>query len=79
MHGAAWSIAAGVLAYPLLYGTAFELLHRAGVPTGLVLGACHAIVVFAYVRQRDTGRAAARAAIAHITYAVVLAFLYVTP
>jgi len=78
-HGLAWSIGAGVLAYPVLYGVLFELLHRADVGAGLVLGIVHAAVMFTFVRQRDTTRAAFRSATSVVVYAVVLAFLYVTP
>jgi hypothetical protein len=79
LHGALWSFTAGVLAYPLLYGVVFELLHRADLRTGLILGALHATVMFAFARQRGSTRAALRVAIAHLVYGGMIAFLYVTP
>ncbi|MGH7464614.1 MAG: hypothetical protein ACREK1_05520 [Longimicrobiales bacterium] len=78
-HGAAWSIGAGMFAYPLVYGIAFELLHRADLRTGFMLGAVHAAVMFAAARRRGSMRAALRAAAAHLVYGGVIAFLYVTP
>ena len=78
-HGIAWSIAAGMFAYPLLYGIAFELLHRADIRIGLLLGAVHGAIMFLAARRASTTRAALRAASAHLVYAAVLAFLYVTP
>lgn len=79
LHGALWSLVAGLAAYPLLYGLIFEALHRADVPVGLALGLVHAVILFAFVRQRDTSRAAFRAAVPQVIYAAVLGFLYVTP
>jgi hypothetical protein len=78
-HGAAWSLLAGTVAYPLGYGMAFELLHRADVATGLALGALHGAIMFAVARRRGTTRAALRTASAHLVYGTVIAFLYVTP
>ena len=78
-HGAAWSILAGVLAYPLLYGVAFELLHRADLLTGLALGAVHGAVMFVPAHRAGTLRGAFRAAAAHLVYGAFIAFLYVTP
>ena len=79
-HGALWSFAAGLLIYPVLYGTIFELLHRADLRTGLMLGAVHGAAMFVLVRRRrGSGRAGVRTATAHLVYGAVLAFLYVTP
>lgn len=78
-HGAAWSFTAGVIAYPLIYGFAFELLHRADLRTGVILGALHGGLMFALARRRGTVRAALRAASAHLIYGAVIAFLYITP
>lgn len=78
-HGAAWSLLGGMVVYPLLYGVTFELLQRADVITGLILGTIHAAVIFAVARRRGTIRAALRAAFAHIAYGAVIAFLYITP
>lgn len=78
-HGAAWSIVAGMLAYPIAYGTAFELLHRADFRIGFILGAVHGAVMFAIARRTGRRRVAVRAALAHIVYGTVIAFLYVTP
>lgn len=78
-HGAAWSFAAGVIAYPLIYGIAFELLHRADLLTGLILGALHGAIMFLAAHRRASIRAAFRAASAHLIYGAVIAFLYITP
>lgn len=78
-HGAVWSLAAGMFAYPLIYGIAFELAHRADLRTGLILGTIHGALMFAVARRRASSRAALRAAAAHLVYGVVIAFLYITP
>lgn len=78
-HGAAWSIAAGMFTYPLIYGIVFELIQRADLRTGLILGGLHGAVMFVVARRRGTSRAALRAAAAHLVYGIVMAFLYVTP
>lgn len=79
-HGAIWSFAAGLLVYPVLYGLVFELLHRADLRTGLILGAIHGAVMFVLARRRRvSGRAGFRITAAHLVYGAVLAFLYVTP
>jgi hypothetical protein len=78
-HGAAWSLIGGGIVYPLLYGIIFELLGRADVPLGLVVGTAHALLIFVAARQRCTMRGALRAATAHLVYGVMIAFLYVTP
>lgn len=78
-HAAAWTIVAGVLVYPVLYGLAFEILHRADVRIGFLLGAVHGSVLFIIARRRGTTRAALRAAAAHLVYGTVMAFLYITP
>lgn len=78
-HGALWSFAAGVLAYPILYGVIFELLHRADLAIGLSMGALHGAVMFVIARRHGTPRAALRTALAHVIYAATMAFLYVTP
>lgn len=78
-HGAVWSITAGVLAYPVLYGIVFELLHRADLRTGVILGAIHGAAMFAAARTEGTTRSALRAGVAHFVYGAVLAFLYITP
>lgn len=78
-HGAAWCLAAGLIVYPLLYGIAFEFLHRADVATGLILGALHGAIMFAIARRGGPVRAALRVALAHVVYGAVIAFLYITP
>lgn len=78
-QGAAWSLAAGMFAYPLLYGIALELVERADLRTGLILGTLHGAAMFAVARRRATSRAALRTAVAHLVYGIVMAFLYVTP
>lgn len=78
-HGALWSLTAGAVVYPVLYGFLFELLHRADLTTGLILGALHAAVMFALARRDGTTRSALRTAVAHLVYGAVIAFLYVTP
>ncbi|MBR9989625.1 MAG: hypothetical protein KFH98_07720 [Gemmatimonadetes bacterium] len=78
-HGAAWFLLAGVLGYPVAYGIAFELLNRADITTGLMLGAMHGILMFAVARRAGSTRAAFRAALAHLVYGAVMAFLYITP
>jgi hypothetical protein len=78
-HGAVWFLAAGLFVYPLGYGIAFELLHRADLRIGVLLGALHGAFMFAVTRRRGTTRAALRAAAAHLAYGAVMAFLYITP
>jgi hypothetical protein len=78
-HGAAWSLAAGMVIYPVAYGFVFELLERADLRTGLILGALHGASMFAVARRRASSRAGLRATIAHFVYAVAIAFLYITP
>lgn len=79
LHGALWSVTAGILVYPLLYGLAFELLRRADLPAGLALGAIHGAAMFAMARSQGSTRAALRTGVAHLIYGAVLAFLYITP
>lgn len=78
-HGAAWSLIAGAIVYPIVYGFLFELLHRADLRIGLVLGALHGVIMFAVARRTSSSRAAFRAAAAHLVYGAAIAFLYITP
>jgi len=78
-HGALWSLGAGVLIYPVIYGVAFELMQRADLLTGGVLGLLHAIVIFIIVRRNGSTHQAIRAAVVHLMYGIALGFLYVTP
>ena len=78
-QGAAWSLIAGGIAYPAIYGIIFEVMGRSDVGLGLVAGGLHALAAFGAARPRSEPRAAARAAAAHLTYGVIIAFLYVTP
>lgn len=79
IHGALWSLAAGAVVYPLIYGVIFELLHRADLRTGLILGAVHGTIMFAVARRDGTTRSALRVAFAHLVYGAMMGFLYVTP
>lgn len=79
MHGALWSLLAGMFAYPIVYGTLFELFQRADLPTGAMLGLVHAAVLFPSVKRRAALHPAIRAAAAHLAYGAALGFLYVTP
>jgi hypothetical protein len=78
-HGAAWTVAAGMIAYPIIYGVAFEILHRSDMRIGILLGGVHGAIMFVVARRRGTTRAALRAAAAHLAYGTVMAFLYITP
>lgn len=78
-HGAMWSLLAGGFVYPALYGLLFEALGRSDILLGVAAGAVHALIVFLAAAPRRAPRAAARAAIAHLTYGSMIAFLYVTP
>ena len=75
----AWSLAGGLLAYPLVYGLIFEAIHRADIRSGLVLGVIHGIAMFLAAAPRSNMRNAIRAAVVHVAYAATIAFLYVTP
>jgi hypothetical protein len=79
LHGAAWSLLAGGVVYPILYGVLFETLNRSDLRIGLVAGAIHGLIAFLLARPRTTFRAAARAGTAHLVYGAMIAFLYVTP
>ena len=79
LHAAAWSLLAGSLLYPLLYGILFELLHRADFRIGAAAGALHGIIMFLIVRRTASTHAALRAAATHLAYGVALALFYVTP
>jgi hypothetical protein len=74
-----WNAVAGIALYPLLYGIAFELAGTSDVRSGLLAGFIHAAAMFAAARPRHDIHGATRVAAAHLVYAVVLAFLYVTP
>lgn len=78
-HAVTWSLGAGLIAYPLAYGVLFELLHRADVGLGMILGALHGIVMFLLATPRSNRRGALRTAIMHLVYGAVIALLYVTP
>jgi hypothetical protein len=78
-NGVIWTVLAGVLLYPAIYGFVFELLGRADLRTGALLGAAHGAIMFLVARRRTTTRSAVRTAAAHLVYAAALAFLYVTP
>jgi hypothetical protein len=74
--------AAGLVFYPLVYGLVFELLGRSDVLVGTVAGVVHALVAAAAAAASaspNPGSAALRLGLAHLVYAVVMGFLYVTP
>jgi hypothetical protein len=74
-----WTIIAGVVVYPLLYGVIFELAGRADLRLGIYLGVGHALLAFAGARfAASAGRGALRSAIWHFVYATAIAFFYVT-
>jgi len=74
-----WTLAGGLLAYPLAYGIVFETIHRADIRSGFLLGVIHGIVMFVIAGPRSDMRNAVRAAVIHVAYAATIAFLYVTP
>ena len=78
-HALAWSLVAGLFAYPAAYGIVFELLHRADVGAGLILGALHGLAMFALNWPRARRPAAARTAVVHVIYGITIALFYVTP
>jgi hypothetical protein len=73
------TIAAGVLIYPLIYGVIFEVLGRADVPVGAVMGGIHAVLAILAARATSRPMDMFRLAVMHLTYATFLALLYVTP
>lgn len=75
----AWSVLAGFAVYPAAYGIIMGLVGRADVTTGLVLGALHACIAVALAAPRLNMPRALVAAAAHITYGVVIGFVYVLP
>ena len=79
LHGILCSVGCGLFIYPVIYGLIFEVLHRADLLTGTLLGAAHGLVLFLTTRRRAPLRPALRVAAAHLVYGAVLAFLYVTP
>jgi hypothetical protein len=73
------SLAAGALAYPVLYGVAFELIGRADLPVGLALGLLHGVVMVLATGPRSRTGLAFRNGAMHLVYGATIAFLYVTP
>jgi len=69
----------GLVVYPAVYGLIFETLGRADLTVGAAGGVLHAIVAGLAGGPRRDPRQAGRLAAAHLVYAVVLGFLYVTP
>lgn len=71
----------GVLVYPILYAVPFQLLHRATLPTGALLGLLHALLLFA---PRSARTATDRPALLWragtvVLYGAILGFTYLTP
>lgn len=79
MRGVAWSIVAGLVVYPAVYGVVFEAIRRSDYRIGLVLGAAHALIVILACNRRLGAAAAMRIVAIHVVYGTTLAFLYVTP
>jgi hypothetical protein len=73
------TLVVGVFVYPVIYGVTFEALGRADLVVGLASGVVHAFAAAASGQPRQHPRAAARLGLAHLVYAVMIAFLYVTP
>jgi hypothetical protein len=81
----------GVLVYAPLYGLSFEILQRADIFYGIVLGTAHGLVamLIATVRRRNSAHPArtrgaalleaARVVAARVLYGAVLGFVYLVP
>jgi hypothetical protein len=69
----------GVIAYPAIYGLVFETLGRADIKVGLAAGVLHAALAGIAGQPRRQPAPAARLAVNHFVYVVLLSFLYVTP
>jgi hypothetical protein len=70
----------GLVLYPLVYGTIFDLLHVATILSGAGVGAAHAAVLL--LVQPLTHRRIDAPAVTVLTclvYGIVMGFLYVTP
>src|SRR5690606_41430670 len=71
-----------LLLFPLLYGVVLELIGRADLMTGAILGATHAAVelVVALGRpDRPTADARFRTFLARTLYGIVFGFIYIVP
>jgi hypothetical protein len=73
------TLAAGLIAYPLIYGAVFEHLARADARLGAILGLGHAVIALVFALPARAPRSAGRVALMHALYGLTLAFLYVTP
>jgi hypothetical protein len=73
------TLAAGLIAYPLIYGAVFEHLARADAQLGALLGAGHGVIALLFARPTREPRNAFRVGLMHALYGLSLAFLYVTP
>jgi hypothetical protein len=72
----------GVLVYPLIYGTAFELLARADLGIGAGFGTVHGMTALAIraVRSRPTASPTiVRLLLGRLIYGSLLGLLYVVP
>lgn len=78
-HGLRVSIGLGMLLYPPTYGVAFELVGRADVLLGLIVGTGHGLIAFAITVPRYPLAVALRTLLMHVAYGTTMAFLYVTP
>jgi hypothetical protein len=76
-RGVAWSVLAGLLVYPVVYGVLFETLSRSDYRIGLLFGAGHAVIAIITYRRNLTNAASLRLAAMHIAYGTITAFLYV--
>src|SRR5687768_1551590 len=74
-----WSCFAGLLGFPILYSTLFELIGRADLTVGTLAGLIHAALAFLAAQPHADRATAVRAAGIHFVYVVVFAFLYITP
>lgn len=79
LQALAGTLLVGLVVYPAVYGVVFETLGRADLTVGLAGGALHGVVAGLAGGPRRDPRRAARLAAAHLVYAAVLGFLYVTP
>ena len=76
------ALLADLLLFPLLYGVVLELIGRADLMTGAILGATHAAVelVVALGRpDRPTADARIRTFLARTLYGIVFGFIYIVP
>jgi hypothetical protein len=78
-HGLGVSVGLGLLLYPPAYGIAFELVGRADVLFGVIVGSGHGLIAFVIAAPRHALGVALRTLLMHVAYGATMAFLYVTP